>query len=516
VDVLVPAESEFVLEGTVYLDRTHPEGPFVDLTETYDVVRQEPVFVVKTITHRADAIWHALLPGALEHKLLMGMPREPTIFRKVNEVVRCLDVNINPGGCSWLHAIVQIDKQHEDDGKRAIQAAFEGHRSCKHVYVVDADIDIYNPQQVEWAMATRFQGDRPDDSGALRPAPAWTPAARPAPQHHPGGLRPDPPARDQRQIFRAENWEQMGISPEFARQQRRVIDAFARMDVKTTCSCTPYLIGNRPHAGDHIAWAESSAVCYANSVLGARTNREGGPSALAAALTGFTPAYGLHLDENRRPTITIQVEAHPDGTAEFGALGKVIGEHLELRGERLPYILGIKQASLEALKAFCASLATYGGSAMFYMPGITPEAALLPAPEEKILVTAEEVANTLNTMSDATSGEVDFVSLGCPHLSIEEVARIAEQLRGRKVKKTFWITTARPTRQLADQLGYTQIIEESGAIFATDTCCVVAPIRGRFHALATDSAKACYYASAKNKFKTLVLPFDEVIEEALK
>jgi predicted aconitase len=313
-----------------------------------------------------------------------------------------------------------------------------------------------------------------------------------------------------------ENWEQMGISPEFARQQRRVIDAFARMDVKTTCSCTPYLIGNRPHAGDHIAWAESSAVCYANSVLGARTNREGGPSALAAALTGFTPAYGLHLDENRRPTITIQVEAHPDGTAEFGALGKVIGEHLELRGERLPYILGIKQASLEALKAFCASLATYGGSAMFYMPGITPEAALLPAPEEKILVTAEEVANTLNTMSDATSGEVDFVSLGCPHLSIEEVARIAEQLRGRKVKKTFWITTARPTRQLADQLGYTQIIEESGAIFATDTCCVVAPIRGRFHALATDSAKACYYASAKNKFKTLVLPFDEVIEEALK
>lgn len=160
VDVLVPAESEFVLEGTVYLDRTHPEGPFVDLTETYDVVRQEPVFVVKAITHRADAIWHALLPGALEHKLLMGMPREPTIYRKVNEVVRCLDVNINPGGCSWLHAIVQIDKQHEDDGKLAIQAAFAGHRSCKHVFVVDRDIDIYDPQQVEWAMATRFQGDQ--------------------------------------------------------------------------------------------------------------------------------------------------------------------------------------------------------------------------------------------------------------------------------------------------------------------------------------------------------------------
>jgi UbiD family decarboxylase len=159
VDLFVPAEAEFVLEGTVYSERLHPEGPFVDLTETYDIVRNEPVFEVKTITHRKDAIWHALLPGALEHKLLMGMPREPTIFKKVNEVVRCLDVNINPGGCSWLHAIVQIDKQSEDDGKKAIQAAFAGHRSCKHVFVVDKDIDIYNPLEVEWAFATRFQGE---------------------------------------------------------------------------------------------------------------------------------------------------------------------------------------------------------------------------------------------------------------------------------------------------------------------------------------------------------------------
>jgi 2,5-furandicarboxylate decarboxylase 1 len=160
IDVTVPAECEFVLEGTVFNDRRHAEGPFVDLTETYDVVRDEPVFVLKAITHRKDAIWQALLPGALEHKLLMGMPREPTIFRKVNKVVRCLDVNVDPGGCSWLHAIVQIDKRGEDDGKKAIQAAFEGHRSCKHVFVVDKDIDIYKPQEVAWAMATRFQADQ--------------------------------------------------------------------------------------------------------------------------------------------------------------------------------------------------------------------------------------------------------------------------------------------------------------------------------------------------------------------
>jgi UbiD family decarboxylase len=159
VDILVPADSEFILEGTVYLERRHPEGPFVDLTETQDIVRQEPIFVVKAITHRHDAIWYALLPGALEHKLLMGMPREPTIFQAVNQVVKCLDVHVNPGGCSWLHAIVQIDKQHEEDGKKAIHAAFAGHHSCKHVFVVDKDIDIYNPLEVEWAMATRFQGD---------------------------------------------------------------------------------------------------------------------------------------------------------------------------------------------------------------------------------------------------------------------------------------------------------------------------------------------------------------------
>ena len=159
-DLLIPAEAEFVIEGTVYRDQRHAEGPFVDLTETQDVVRQEPVFVVDCITHRQDAIWHALLPGGLEHKLLMGMPREPTIFQEVNQVVNCLDVNINPGGCSWLHAIVKIKKEREEDGRRAIEAAFRGHRSCKHVFVVDEDIDIYDPLSVEWALATRFQADR--------------------------------------------------------------------------------------------------------------------------------------------------------------------------------------------------------------------------------------------------------------------------------------------------------------------------------------------------------------------
>jgi UbiD family decarboxylase len=179
-DLFIPSESEFVLEGRVYMRERHDEGPFVDLTETYDIIREEPIFEVKTITHRKEAIWQALLPGALEHKLLMGMPREPTIFNKVNDTnVKCLDVNVNPGGCSWLHAIVQIDKKTEEDGKKAINGAFTGHKSCKHVFIVDKDIDIYNPLSVEWAMATRFQGDHKMVVKDKEPGSSLDPSAEP-------------------------------------------------------------------------------------------------------------------------------------------------------------------------------------------------------------------------------------------------------------------------------------------------------------------------------------------------
>lgn len=180
VDLMIPAEAEFVLEGRVYMEERHAEGPFVDLTETYDMIREEPVFEVTKITHRKDAIWQALLPGALEHKILMGMPREPTIFKKVNELgVKCLDVNISPGGSSWLHAIVQIDKQTEEDGKKAIEGTFAGHTSCKHVFVVDKDINIYDPLSVEWAMATRFQGDTRMIIKDKEPGSSLDPSAEP-------------------------------------------------------------------------------------------------------------------------------------------------------------------------------------------------------------------------------------------------------------------------------------------------------------------------------------------------
>jgi UbiD family decarboxylase len=179
-DLLVPAQAEWVLEGRLTHDMT-AEGPFIDLTETYDIVRAQPVIEIDCITHRRNAFYHALLPGLAEHKLLMGMPREPTIYAAVNQVCDCANVSLTLGGMSWLHAVVQIDKHRTDDGAKAIVAAFEGHRSMKHVVVVDLDVDPFDPAEVEWAIATRFQVDRdllilPD-----QPSSSLDPSARHVP-----------------------------------------------------------------------------------------------------------------------------------------------------------------------------------------------------------------------------------------------------------------------------------------------------------------------------------------------
>jgi UbiD family decarboxylase len=183
VDLEVPAECEAVLEGRM-TRRLGDEGPFIDLTETWDIVRQQPVIEIDCITHRRSPIYHALLPGGLEHKLLMGLPREPTIFQAVSEVTDCRAVSITPGGMSWLHAVVQIEKKAADDGRRAIEAAFRGHGSLKHVVVVDADVDPFDSMAVEWAVATRFQADRDlmiyenQPSSSLDPSAALVPGQK--------------------------------------------------------------------------------------------------------------------------------------------------------------------------------------------------------------------------------------------------------------------------------------------------------------------------------------------------
>ncbi len=155
----IPTETEIVIEGRI-TKKLVPEGKFVDLTETHDIIRQQPLMEVKRVSYRKDAVYQALLPGGLEHKTLMGMPREPTIYREVSKVCKCTNVYLTPGGCSWLHGAVQIDKNGEDDGKKAIEAAFKGHASMKFVVVVDKDINILDPNDIEWALATRVQADK--------------------------------------------------------------------------------------------------------------------------------------------------------------------------------------------------------------------------------------------------------------------------------------------------------------------------------------------------------------------
>ncbi|MEM3670628.1 MAG: UbiD family decarboxylase [Thermoprotei archaeon] len=160
VDLPVPSDSEYVLEGRIYTEPPEKEGPFFDLTLTLDAVREQPVFEVRKVTHRRDPIYHALLPGYGEHRTLMGVPREPTIFMEVSKVTRCTGVRLTDGGGGWLHAVVAIHKENQDDGVKAIEAAFRGHPSLKHVIVVDDDIDPADMGEVEWALATRFQAGR--------------------------------------------------------------------------------------------------------------------------------------------------------------------------------------------------------------------------------------------------------------------------------------------------------------------------------------------------------------------
>ena len=160
IDVEVPAEAELVIEGSITLHERHDEGPFPDISGTFDKVRREPVFTASCITRRKDPIYQGLLPAHDEHRLLMGMPKEPTIYRAVNRVAKCKNAILSPGGCSWLHAIVQIKKENPDDGAKAAKAAFEGHGSLKNCIVVDDDIDIYDLNDIEWAIATRVQAQK--------------------------------------------------------------------------------------------------------------------------------------------------------------------------------------------------------------------------------------------------------------------------------------------------------------------------------------------------------------------
>ena len=308
------------------------------------------------------------------------------------------------------------------------------------------------------------------------------------------------------------NWRNLGISEEFAEKQNLVIDAFRKMGIIISCTCTPYLIGSLPLYGEHIAWAESSAVTFANSVIGAKTNREGGPSALAAAFVGKTPSYGLHLEENRMPDAHVDVKVSLEGLADWGALGWCVGRKAE---NKIPYITGVKDADLDELKSFCASVVTYGSKPLFFIKGITPGFEKHQLPEEKIIIEDKDMKEAYDSINDDVE-TIDLVCIGCPHCSIKEVARVAKLLRNKKVSSNteFWIATSRLVKQLADTRGYTETIENAGGKFACDTCMAVAPLKGRFRSVATNSAKGCYY-SRHNGMETKLGSLEECIGAAV-
>lgn len=284
-------------------------------------------------------------------------------------------------------------------------------------------------------------------------------------------------------------WRELGHPEDFVKKQMRIIDAFRRIGIYPTLTCTPYLIGNIPRFGEHLAWAESSAVSFANSVIGARTNREGGISALASAICGVTPNYGLHIEENRAPDVIIEVNADVTDISDFGLLGYYLGRILR---NRIPYITGIKYANADKLKALGAAMAATGSIAMYHVDNITPEARFFDVKDlERIGVDKNELQDEKERFSNK---EIDAVMIGCPHASIGELNEIAEILKGKKVKKPLWIFTSRFTKNLAKDIGLSKVIEESGGKIVSDTCMVVSPMEEMgFKVVGVNSGKAANY-----------------------
>jgi hypothetical protein len=309
-------------------------------------------------------------------------------------------------------------------------------------------------------------------------------------------------------------WQELGFSPEFARCQERVISAYAALGVSPTCTCTPYLIGYVPEFGQHVAWAESSAVSYANSVLGARTNREGGPSALAAAVTGRTARYGLHQDAHRLATVVVEVDTDIHSEADAGALGYLVGQQVR---NQVPYLKMEKwEANESDLKTLGAAMAASGAVALYHIAGVTPEAKAQQMIADGASTLVVDSLKPAYQALDGSAGTVDLVSLGCPHASLAELEAIASYLDGRRIVTSLWITTARATREAAERENLVARLEETGARVVADTCMVVAPVDGLgFRTMATNSAKMAFYTPAHSRLSVRFGTLEQCLDAAL-
>ena len=245
-----------------------------------------------------------------------------------------------------------------------------------------------------------------------------------------------------------QDWKKIGFPEEFSHKQLELSDAYRKMGAVPLNTCTPFLCGSLPRFKEHVAWGESSAICFANSVLGARTNREGGPSALAAAITGRVPKYGFHLDENRKATYLVKVEKEPVTDKDFAVLGYAIGRQV---GTDVPVFDGFtKLPSIENYKALCAALASSGAVALFHIAGFTPEAPTVEAvlAENAKTLVFDQAAYDKVTQKFAYQGPVDFVVIGCPHVSILELREIAGLVKGKTLKSALWVCVSRQIKLL--------------------------------------------------------------------
>lgn len=306
-------------------------------------------------------------------------------------------------------------------------------------------------------------------------------------------------------------WQDMGVSPKFAKKQHEIIKAYEKLGVNTKCTCTPYYLeGFTARYGDHLAWSESSAVSYANSVIGARTNREGGPSALSAALIGKTANYGYHLDENRKPTVSVTVECELSGS-NYGALGYLAGMTV---GNRVPLFFLKNEPCGDELKALGAAMAASGAVALYHVDKVTPEArkTVFEHPDENIVIEESQIREVYENRKDAMSCENEIIALGCPHCSSDELARIARLLKGKTVKKEMWVCTS---REVADSYPHlVSTIEKSGAMVVCDTCMVVSPASENYKLMMVDSGKALTYVPSMCRLEAKFGSIEDCIKEA--
>ncbi len=302
------------------------------------------------------------------------------------------------------------------------------------------------------------------------------------------------------------DWKAMGVKKSFAEKQMKIIEIFRKIGVNISCTCTPYLIGLRPSTGEHIAWSESSAVSFANSVLGARTNREGGPSSLAAAIIGKTANYGYHLGENRVANFLIKAQVKLKTISDFGALGVYAGRLVK---NKVPAFELEQRSTEEQLKALGAAMAASGAVALFFVKGQTPEWSL--DKPETIEVKEEDIKKVKKDLSDTE--DVDHVVIGCPHCSLGEIKTIAEKVKNKQLKRELWIYTSRAVKEEADKKGYIKAIKTAGAKVICDTCPVVSPIEDMgFRNTATNSGKASLYLKKLCKQKISFGGIEEIIE----